>query len=133
MIVGYVIYLLPFLAVLFMPKSVGARLCMFVMMLIDVILSIIGYVFVVIAMFMLAGWWAEQAMVTQEKKNDPPNSSEDRQDYLNMLEASMEGFSFWTYVAAYIAMGTFIVWLTIDCLILSVFYKFWQTGKEWAK
>ena len=64
MVVAYVIYLLPFLAVLCMPKSVGARLCMFVMMLIDTILSIIGYVFVVIGAWMLAGWWAEQATVT---------------------------------------------------------------------
>ena len=45
----------------------------------------------------------------------------------------MEDFSMWTYVWSYSAMGFFIVWLTIECLILSVFYKFWQTGKEWAK
>ena len=65
-LVAYVIYLLPFLAVLVMPKSVGARLCMFVMMLIDCILNIIGYVFIVISAWMLAGWWAEQAELTQE-------------------------------------------------------------------
>ena len=59
---------IPFLVVLVMDKSVGARLCLFVMMLINLILDVIGYATVVVGSLMWAGWFLTQA---EERKQAP--------------------------------------------------------------
>ena len=59
---------IPFLVVLVMPKSVGGRLCLFVMMLINLILDVIGYATVVVGSLMWAGWFLTQA---EERKQAP--------------------------------------------------------------
>ena len=125
---------IPFIAVLVMPKSVGARLCLFVLMLIDTILNIIGYIFVVISSLMLAAWWSEQAEATVEMRDQTSQTlDEPKWNYLNMLSMRMFGMATGTSIFAFSAMGFFIVWLVIECLLLSVFYKFYKTGKEWLK
>ena len=60
-VVGAGILCIPFLVVLVMPKSVGGRLCLFVMMLINLILDVIGYVTVCVGSLMWAGWFFQQA------------------------------------------------------------------------
>ena len=132
--IGLGIMCLPFIAVLVMPKSVGARLCLFVMMLIDTILNIIGYIFVVISALMLASWWVEQADDTVMMRDQTSKTlKETKWNYLNMLSQRMLAMGAGTAVWAYSAMGFFIIWLAIECLLLSVFYKFYKTGKEWVK
>ena len=50
---------LPFIVVLILPKSAGARLYLLVMMSINLIISIAGYVFMIIGTLMAAAWWIE--------------------------------------------------------------------------
>ena len=57
---GIGIMILPFVAVLCMPKSVGARICLLVFMTLDFVLSFIAYIVMIFVLFRQSEWWLEQ-------------------------------------------------------------------------
>ena len=123
----------PFLVVLVMPKSVGGRLCLFVMMLINLILDVIGYATVVVASLMWAGWFATQA----QERSMAPYTNVGRYsspaDYNDQLVFQLNIYAAASATTAYWMMGIFIFFLALECLILSVYYKFYTTGRDSIK
>ena len=105
---------IPFIVVLILPKSAGARLYLLVMMSINLIISIVGYVFMIIATLMAAAWWIEQ------QENEIEDSG---------LKERFGQMAMGYGLVGYIAMGCFIFWLAIEFAIISVYYKFYSTGK----
>ena len=131
--VGMGILCVPFLVVLVMPKSVGSRLCLFVMMLINLILDVIGYITVVIGALMWSGWFATQAMERSQAPYTDIGRYTAPADYNNQLVFALNAWAGGAMVWAYSAMGIFIFWLAIECLIMSVYYKFYTTGRDTIK
>ena len=132
-VVGAAILLIPFLVVLVMPKSVGGRLCLFVLMLINLILDIIGYIFLIIGVLMWSGWFAAQAVERQQAPYTNIGRYSSPSDYNDQLIFMLNAYASGAMVWAYSAMGFFIFWLAIECLIMSVYYKFYTTGRDTVK
>ena len=123
----------PFLIVLVMPKSVGGRLCLFVMMLINLILDVIGYAMFVVGSLMWAGWFATQAMERQNAPYTNVGRYSSPADYNDQLILQLNIYAGISAASAYWAMGLFIFFLAIECLVLSVYYKFYTTGRDSIK
>ena len=131
--IGAAILVIPHMAVLVMSKSVGARLCLFIMLIIDVLLNIIGYAIFVVSCLMWAGWYATQA---QERSMAPYTNAgryTSPTDYNDKLILRLNVMAGWSAGIAYWAMGLFIFVLAIECLVLSVYYKFYTTGRDSIK
>ena len=60
-IIGYIIMIAPFIAVLSMPKSAGARMCLLIWMSIEFLVHIIFYVLSIVGTLQAATWLGEKA------------------------------------------------------------------------
>ena len=103
------------------------------MMLINLILDVIGYAMFVVGSLMWAGWFATQAMERQNAPYTNVGRYSSPADYNDQLILQLNIYAGISAASAYWAMGLFIFFLAIECLILSVYYKFYTTGRDSIK
>ena len=126
--IGIGIMILPFVAVLCMPKSVGARICLLVFMTIDFVLSFIAYIVTIFVLFRQSIWWLEQVSDFTKLFGLP----EDMENAAT-FQKNDQRFAVMSFISsrmAYGFIGGILLWVPIELLILCVFYKFYKTGRD---
>ena len=126
--IGIGIMILPFVAVLCMPKAVGARICLLIFMIFDFVLTFIAYIAAIIILFKQSEWWLEQVSDFTKLFGLPENMENAATFQKNDMRFAV--MSFVSSRIAYGMIGAIFLWVPIELLILRVFYVFYKTGRD---
>ena len=121
---------IPFLVVLAMPKSVGARLCLLGMISLNLILDMISYGAAIYFIMTGASWWLDQAMDRDQPPYTDAGRYSDPEDYNDKLIDALNMSAKWSAGIAYGMIGAFIFVLALRGAIWHVYYKFYTTGRD---
>ena len=114
--------LLPFLAVLIKQQSSGTRLCLLAFATLNLLITIIVWIFRIVEAFKKSDWWTEQIspFTTQNGLQENRETIPDFQKNDEQFVIRSEDYK----IFAYVAIALFVLSSIIQVLSLVIFYSF---------